>query len=54
MENLSDLYKGRCFIIHKNLELVKLELDVKNLYNEIYPNGNKAGYGVILPNEQDE
>lgn len=51
--DFSKLNRGRCFLTIKNLELEKMEKEVKELYHTVYPGGKKDNLGVILPDDNE-
>ncbi|RNA33498.1 RNA exonuclease NEF-sp isoform X2 [Brachionus plicatilis] len=53
MDRFNKLNRGRCFLTIKNLELEKMEKEIKELYDTVYPGGKKDDLGVILPEDNE-
>lgn len=53
LENCNKLNRGRCFLTIKNLELDKMENEIKELYDTVYPGGKKDDLGVILTEDNE-
>lgn len=53
IDKFNKINRGRCFLTIKNIEIEKMEKEIKELYDTVYPGGKKDNLGVILPDENE-